>query len=299
MSKDAVYVTFKSKDDENKTEVKVIPFSQQVLRGIKEKIKGQYEKLKLKQPIEFNQNYKADEEEILYIPDYEDVDDSIKNVLSAVNGHDVGIVSSVASLKDSLGLFFCFSELDAKIVFQRFTRGLVLDKSKSLFKRLSKRVFDYVNQDTFTVGSTIHGYYSDPKNLYFSSTQVVSKIFPAFSLRYMQSATKEQIKSFFSNVVFDQDSTKDVINSNSQVLARLVWRIQNDKSVNLQDQISNLEKISNGLNMCCVTEDGKIRMFKDLRKTKLVFQIILGDVYQQGEKYFLVNSKRPLTPFKD
>ena len=294
MKPDVVLVTFQNENDE--IEVKSIAFTPEVLSEVKIKVKEQFEKLKKLVPVDFSGSYKADEDEILCIEEYKDTDKSVEKVISAIEGEDVEKIHSAVELKDGLGLFFHFSDLEPKFVFQRITSRLVLDK-KLFYRKVDKDTFGLVPEEMFTIGSSLQGYFKQPSELYFCSTLQTRSIFPTFSSDYVPGATKADIEDLLSQPEFEEQFIGPVIKSDSQTIARLVWLIRNDKQLVLKDRIAAVREFSNALHLDCITKDGKIRLFKEVNKTKLVLQMILGDVFRRGDQIFVTNSKRALKPF--
>lgn len=71
----------------------------------------------------------------------------------------------------------------------------------------------------------------------------------------------------------------------------------NNEKIQIGDRLKDLEDISGALNMQCITIERKIKMFKEVIKSQYVLQIILKDIFRDGAKIYLANSKRIIKPF--
>lgn len=285
-------------DNTLKTVIESIAFSEKVLAGVKREVSRQIESVLSCRPIEFDGRYKSEPKEILHIDNYCDPDDTFNNIEKALNGVNPGIVENTEQLQTAFGLFFVIDDDRDKIAFQKFSKRMLIDKDKTFFKSSSSEVYDYLPESSFSLANSISGYYErSSKRLYIRSAFVGRQIFPSFSDEYVPGASAVEIREFLERPQFDTSAIHD-FNSDSQKLARLVWLIR-DSGIKLADRLEDLRDISRALNLKCITEDGHIRLFPDIEKTKLVLQIILKDVYRQGNEIFLSNSKRALTPFKD
>jgi hypothetical protein len=293
------YVFASFPDDSSlKTVIESIAFSEKVLRGVKSEVLKQIESVLSCKPVEFDGRYKSEPKEILYIDNYSDPDETFKNIEQALKGFNPGIIENTEKLQEAFGLFFVIEDEPDKIAFQKFSRRMLINKKTSFFKASSSEVYDYLPESSFSLANSISGYYErSSKRLFIRSAFVGRQIFPSFSDEYVPGATVSEIREFLERPQFDISAIQD-FNSDSQKLARLVWLIR-DSGIKLADRLEDLRDISTALNLKCITEDGHIRLFPDIEKTKLVLQIILKDVYRQGNEIFLSNSKRALTPFKD
>lgn len=281
-----------------KEKIKGFTFTENVLNSINEEISKQLATVTAFKPVEFDGRYKSEPKEILYIDNYSDGDEVFECIEEALAGENPSFIKETEELREALGLFFILKSDPDKIIFQKFSHRMLIDKKNAFLKITNSDVYDYLPESTFTLANSIAGYYEiSSKRLYIRSAFIGRQIFPAFSDEYVPGASAAEIKDFLNNPLFDTSSVR-CFNTDSQKLARLVWLIRNGH-IELLDRMEDLKDISSALNLRCITDDGHVRFFEDLEKTKLVLQIILKDVYRQGDEIFLSNSKRALTPFID
>lgn len=285
-------------DNTQKATIESIAFDNQVLAGVKKEVSAQLKSILTYKPVEFDGRYKSEPKEILYIDNYIDKDNTFKCIEEALRGVNPNTVQKTENLSIAFGLFFILDNNPDKIVFQKFSKRMLVDKKKTYWKRHNQEVYDYLPESSFSLANSASGYYErSAKRLYIRSAFIGRQIFPAFSDEYVPGASSAEITEFLKRPQFDASAIKQ-FNCDSQKLARLVWLIR-DSGIKVADRLEDLRDISTALNLKCITEDGHIRLFPDIEKTKLVLQIILKDVYRQGNEIFLSNSKRALVPFKD
>ena len=289
-------IIFASFIEDEKITIKNITFDPKALRFLEREVKEQIAELTKLKEIEFDSRYKLENNEIFSVPSYQDTDKTIDKLKSAISVGGYDNILEVSELDNSLGLFFVFRSEPTKFYFQKFTKRMMIKKDTAFLKMRSNDIFGLAEEDQFTLGPKLTGYFDcSVNNLYISSIYTAKQIFPKFLDSYVQEATPKEMEDFFKDSIFDSTSVENIPLSSVKI-ARLVWLINNEK-IQIGDRLKDLEDISGALNMQCITIERKIKMFKEVIKSQYVLQIILKDIFRDGAKIYLANSKRIIKPF--
>lgn len=154
-----------------------------------------------------------------------------------------------------------------------------------------------MDDSPFTLGTSVTGYFdSSTKVLTLKSVFSGRRVLPGFAQNYIPGATQEEVVNFFKNSIFDQRSAQN-ISVESKKIGRLVWLINSSKE-KLENRLEDIKDITSALNLPCISPEGKIELFKEVKKTEIILQVIAKDIFRQGEQIVLTNSKRVLKPFE-
>lgn len=295
LSHSHIYASFIGEEDT--VSIKHIPFDPHVMMEIEKEIGRQYEELDKYEDCSFDGRYKVDPKQKLTIEGYSDPDQTFSKIASALNGEDGEILKSADELKKAAGLFFYLKKYPNLIIFQSFANRYVIDKKKAFQKLRGRDVYSHMDDSPFTLGTSVTGYFdSSTKVLTLKSVFSGRRVLPGFAQNYIPGATQEEVVNFFKNSIFDQRSAQN-ISVESKKIGRLVWLINSSKE-KLENRLEDIKDITSALNLPCISPEGKIELFKEVKKTEIILQVIAKDIFRQGEQIVLTNSKRVLKPFE-
>lgn len=135
--------------------------------------------------IQFNGNYKLDDEEILFITM------DLPEALSDVATNSIGIPNLDLN-NDTIKTLFWFE--NDKYYFQNFDSRKLLANKNVLF--YSNNTYSKLESDAFVVDNVVNAIYENG-NFYFRSYANANKIFPL--IEYFEEATNDEIIAFVGN----------------------------------------------------------------------------------------------------
>lgn len=229
--------------------------------------------------IEFDGNYKLDDEEICYIK--MDLPEFIKEV----EENSIGI--GLLNLKeDKIKTLFWYD--NKKYFFQNFDTRKLLKNRNVLF--YSENTYSKLEEDAFVVDNIVNAIYDEGK-FYFRSYVNANKIFPL--IEYFMEASNEEIKIFGKNdkILIDE---KWLANNSNSLMRKHITLLQKSNIL----EKANTKKIKTHANKFKLKIDldtaGKIIFPNDKKTCKDILTFLNEQFYIgliSGNKY-RTNSKR-------
>lgn len=282
-------------NDENSTNVYNVLLNDDAKDEIEKLLNPQIEKFKKLKAIPFDGQYKPEDDgECLSINNYKDEDKTIENFLNIINAKSSKILTKDRVFDNCLALLFRVKSDPDLVIIQRFTLNYLASR---------KAIFGFADGDTvkkitpagFMIASSVAAIYKiSTKELFFRNIQTVGAIFPKFLETYSPGASKQEIRTFFKNNIFDKN-THSNINVDSKRISRLVWLI-NKSGVTLRSYFVRFKKVDTVLEMkCCIGR--KIKIPDSVEKTEIILNVFLGNIIEYEGNLYLSNSRRPLAKF--
>lgn len=283
--------------NEGKAEVLDVPFDEEARTDIFNILKDQFLDFDKKQKIKFDGRYKADSDESLFISDYEDPDGAMKEIVEMTQGKTFNSINNFSQLKSCVGLLFWVPEITNKILVQKFRPSLLMTPGRGWLWSDTNKTVHGLKESMLTLPSSLAATY-DPasKQFVFSNVNTIRGALPKFDAVYAPGATKKQLNEFFSNPIFEQESAKVAMNSDSKQISRLVWLVLHNE-ISIEVRMKDLKYYDDKLNLN-VVDESLIVFPKAVDKAKILLRIILSDVFESDNQVYLTNSKRPLEAFR-
>lgn len=283
-------------DDESSVSALRLPFAESVRPQVVKYLQAQLNVFDELESVEYNGRYKADDDECLTIENYKDPGKVIEVLKQYLSGQVSDSLVSVDDLESCRSLLFVIPDQPDKVLIQRFSRTLIARRDR-YFGIYDGKTFSGIQDTAVSLASSLTAVYEIKSNrLHFKNVSSIRSAIPGFDEVYAPGADLNMINDFFSKPIFEKKSVQEIIKKDSSTVARLVWLI-NESGVDIKAKIPELRKIDGLLNMKCF--DGQlIKLPPEVIKLKVLLGTLLGDVFVQDGKVYLMNSKRAIKPFE-
>lgn len=262
-------------------EIKRISINQDIQKQIEEYIKDSIEKYIQKEKIEFEGQYRTEEDQVLFISEYKInfIIDKLVINFETLKEDDIVNIKCIIFFYDK-----------NKIVFQLFdSRKIINPKKFSLI--YDNNTFSKLDKKGITISNNIDALF-DNNQLFFSSLTNASKIFDLSD--YYREVTDLEIEKFKKSdiIVFSQDIDNNLFDSK---MRKKLYLIQKNKVV--ETIKLNFEKVSSYAKSIGVDEyfkDDKIYFPNDKKKLKTLINFLNDDLYKSNisDLLYETNSKR-------
>lgn len=244
--------------------------------------------------VDFDGNYKPNENECLKIENYQlsdDIKDAIRNPLS-IHSFDRNEFDDV-----EIKFIFIGEKEDAegkevfKISFQKLRKENIVSQYKVNLV-FDKNMFYHQKCFGFSVTDDINCFYNG-KDLLFTSYYFARQIFDLST--YYRSATNSEVKEFTKCNVLEFEDSEDFVNQANTWIRRKIAAI-NDSGILKQFSAKNLQDIARDTGIELNINNDKIVFPQSKRDIRLVLGFLDEEAYKGPftKSTFLAGSKRPV-----
>lgn len=207
--------------ENNQTEIRRIPLSQNVTRTITEFYSsGVHSLMEGKEIIDFNGNFTPDEEQLFRINNFPLQED----IISSLNNPILHEVLNLQNFRGTIFALYTKLNLDGidHFVFQHFdSRKIISNRGISLF--LNQETYSRVDTKGITISGNLTAVLTE-NQLYFNSYFNTKKIFNLTD--YYQEATAEDITTFLVNPIFNFQNVANFDNHLDSTVRKKIKSIQ-------------------------------------------------------------------------
>jgi Domain of unknown function (DUF4868) len=233
-----------------------------------------------KDQIEFDGNYKIEEDEVLYVTM------DLPAELGEIAGNAIGI-HRLDLTTDRIKALVWYE--DDTYYFQNFDSRKLLHQKKVIY--FDNQTFNQLTQDAFVIDSIVHAVYTDG-TFYFQSYANANKI---FSLKdFYQAATDEELNEFSEHESVAIEDQEWFLAKSNSVVRKQVALLQRSS---LLDDVDP-KKIKRGAKKFKIPyeldEDGRIIFPRDMKKCKALLLFLNEQCYEGPitKRQYATNSKR-------
>lgn len=253
----------------------------------------QYEKLSKLDPEDFGLSYMNEDHQILRLRDYEDPGKCIESFLQVCDGRNSEVLMKRDDLSLCKTLFFRIPQHPNCLLIQRFYKSYVATRDK-WFGFFGADTITEMKESAFTIASSLCGYYDIEENtLYFPKLNSIMYALPGFANKYSPVADLKTQERFFTRPLFVSGSWELICRQGiTRRAAQNVWLIESGV-VDPSSQMRKLKELDKKENLGCLRK-GRVVMSEDRKKNELILNILAGNVLKDGDKFYLVNSKKQI-----
>ncbi|HAF07555.1 MAG: Uncharacterized protein XD76_0249 [candidate division TA06 bacterium 32_111] len=284
--------TTNNSTNNNSSNIRRVPISQDIQNELESHYKNILKNfLDEKDKVEFDGNYKCEDDEIYELEDF-DWEKKIKNCdLTKEDFKNIitlNIISNDDFEKIKILIVSQIVSQDNYLIFQSMDNRKFIKPKSFLF--YSNNTLNYEDKKGIKIDGNIDCIIElNSKRLFFTSFHNASKIFDLSD--YYREATKTEINEFFSNEIFDGKIESDNLTSNIRKKIFLILKNETLQKVNKNFQ--QVKNYAEELGIDCFKKD-KIELPKDNKKLKEIINFLNEDLYKSpiSNAIYESNSKK-------
>lgn len=246
-----------------------------------------------KKKVEFDGRYKPEQDEILYISNFQlkdDIKDAVRNPIGVTayektNGEYPAITAVFVGEKVDEGDTEKFS-----VAFQRFRKEQYISTSNfNLF--WSNNTFRHEKSYGISISDSIDCFYVPDEELQFTSFYYARQVFDLSG--YYRSATTQEVTSFTSNKSLCFENAQDFENLANSSIRRKIAAI-NDSEVLKKYQAIDIKRLAQKAGISITVKNKQIVIPNDKEQIKVILGFLDEEAYRGpfSQITYLANSKR-------